>query len=158
MFFVLISVYARAQWPGYYYAFVLEDTNGNIIDSSDHSYLMEPKAGSDSFKVLLNIEMCEDIKTWKYYEGYKDFDKVNYLKINKAGDTEAMIIEFPPSLSAGKDRYYRNLFLGIIKFKRGVYKVRLPQTDDEWDSLKQIKLCSDPYNENRFFDISDFQK
>jgi hypothetical protein len=94
--------------------------------------------------VLLDIEMCDDT-TWKFYEGYKDFDKVNYLKISRSGDDdEVMIIEFPPALSGGREKYYKSLYLGVIRFMKGTYIVNLPQSDAEWDRLNQMSLCPEP--------------
>jgi len=57
------SLKVQAQWPGHYYAFILKDQNGNIVDSSDHKYIMKTESFDDSSKVMLNIDMCEDNKT-----------------------------------------------------------------------------------------------
>jgi len=159
-FIVCTSLEVQAQWPGHYYAFILKDPDGNIVDSSDHKYSWKTESHNDSSKVMLNIEMCEDNKTWKFYIGYKDMDLTHKLRIEKtvAGVKEVMSIEFPSSLSGGKDKYFRNLYAGKIKFRKGLFRIRLPETDDEWDELKELNLCPDPYNTNRFHDISRFQK
>ena len=158
---VLVSLKAEAQWPGYFYAFELKDADGNFIDSTSSNYKMKTIKFNDSSKVILDIEICNNNKTWRYYEGYKDFNKVNKLEIKKIVEgnvSETMIIEFPSSLTGGKEKHYANLYAGIIKFKNGNYKIKLPNTPEEWDALKEIELCPDPNNYNVYCDISKYQK
>jgi len=87
-------------------------------------------------------------------------DLTHKLRIEKIveGVGDVMSIEFPSSLSGGKEKYYRNLYAGKIKFRKGLLRIRLPESDDEWDELKEFNLCPDPYNTNRFYDIRKFQK
>jgi len=59
-----------------------------------------------------------------------------------------MSIELPSSLSGGKEKYYRNLYAGKIKYRKGLFRIRLPETDDEWNSLREFNLCPDPNNTN----------
>jgi len=157
---ICFSLKAQAQWPGHYYAFILKDQNGNLVDSSDHKYSMKTESYHDSSEVMLSIDMCENNKTWKFYIGYKDLDLPHKLRIEKTidGVQEVMSIEFPSTLSGGKEKYYRNLYAGKIKFQKGLFRIRLPETDDEWDELKELKLCPDQYNNYTFYDISKFQK
>jgi len=157
---VCTALEVQAQWPGHYYGFILKDAEGMIIDSSNHNYSMKTESYDDSSEVMLNIDMCDDNKTWKFYIGYKDLDLPHKLRIEKTvnGIREVMIIEFPPTLSGGTEKFYRNLYAGKIKFRKGQFRIRLPETDDEWDRLKGSKLCSDQYNNNTFYDIREFQK
>jgi hypothetical protein len=72
--------------------------------------------------------------------------------------SETMTIEFPATLSGGKDKHYLNLYAGTIVFKAGNYKIKLPEADGDWDKLKEMKLCPDEINSNyKFYDISGFQ-
>ncbi len=68
-----------------------------------------------------------------------------------------MIIEFPSSFSKGKEQYYRNLYAGVLKFKKGMIKIKLPQTGIEWDNLKEMKLCEDGINFTSYYDLSNYQ-
>ena len=162
LFLLVITGVSFAQWPGYFYAFELKDTDGNTIDSNNTNYKMT--AIPCCTTIVTGIKMCEGNKTWHFYAGgNKDLDKKNSLKIEKLIDgtvTETMIIEFPPTLSGGKEKFYRDLYLGGIKFKNGKYKVKLPQTDDQWDNLPELKekICRLSYASSLYYDISDFQK
>lgn len=158
---MLLSPAVSAQWPGYFYAFVLTDSEGNAIDSSNKEYKMTPVKSSETSGVLLSVKICDDNRTRRYYEGAVDLDKTNKLKIEKMKDglaVETMVIEFPSSLSGGKDKFYRDLFAGELKFQEGTYTVKLPETDKQWDALKEIKLCPLSYMDFSLYDISKFQK
>ena len=162
--FVLYQAVLFAQWPGYFYAFELKDSGGNKIDSASANYKMTTVPCNDcGDNIVMGISICGDNKTWRYYAGgyYQYLDNTNMLKIEKIVNgtaAETMIIEFPATLSGGKDKYYRNLYIGELKFKKGTYKIKLPETNNAWDGLKEIKLCPDGVNENySFFDISKFQ-
>ncbi|MCI0448777.1 MAG: hypothetical protein L0Y79_03195 [Chlorobi bacterium] len=148
-----------AQWPGYFYTFELKDSLGNIIDSTSKNYIMKTVPADDK-DVILGIRICDDNKTWRFYEGgYGDLNKIQKLRIVKTVDEydEIMIIEFPGTLSGGEQKHYMNLFAGTLIFKRGAYTVKLPEKDAEWDNLKEIKICPDGVNDYSFFDISRFQ-
>ena len=84
--------------------------------------------------------------------------KLKIEKKIKGKSIEEMIIEFPPSISGGKEKYYRDLYAGTLKFKNGIYEIKLPATDDQWDKLKEIKVCPDTYNRNGYFDVSEYQQ
>lgn len=151
---------ANAQWPGNFYAFHLEDSSGHVIDARNHAYKMSA-IQSDSF-IVVGIEHCKDSTLWRFSEGGNHYmgttQKLKIEKIVKEEMSEVMIIEFPPSLSGGKDKYYRDLYAGTLKFRKGTYKITLPQTDGQWDRLKELKLCPNDYSNNSFFDISEYQK
>ncbi len=154
-----------SQWPGYFYAFEMKDSDGNKLDSSTSNYKMTTVPCSDcGDNIVMGIRICGDNKTWRYYAGgyYQYLVKTNMLKIEKVSGgkvTETMTIEFPATLSGGKEKFYRNLYIGELKFKKGTHKVKLPETDNQWDNLKEIKLCPEGVNEDySFYDISKFQK
>jgi len=164
LFFLLISSAVFAQWPGYFYAFELKDSEGNAIDSISNDYRMKTIVCSEcKDEIVMGIRICEDNKTWRYYAGgnYKYLGRTNMLKIEKVMNgnvVETMTIEFPAPLSGVEENYYRNLYAGELKFKKGTHKIKLPETDDEWNNLKEMKLCPDNINDYSFHDISKFQK
>jgi hypothetical protein len=150
---------ATAQWPGYFYTFEFKDKSGKSVDSNNTGYKMETVKADKSSDIMLSIKICEDNKTWRFYEGgYHDLDKTHKLKITELSTDDEMTIEFPSSLSGGKEKYYRNLYAGEIKFKKGKYKVRLPSTDNEWDNLAEKNVCPLSYMTTTYYDISGFQK
>lgn len=158
--FVLLfaSSTVLAQWPGYFYTFVLKDNSGNIIDSSNKNYEMTTIKATDSSDIMLSIKTCDNY-IWRFYEGgYHDLDKTHMLKIKNIITGKEMIIQFPSSLSGGKEKYYRDLYAGEIKFVKGTYKIKLPETDNQWDGLKTITICQLSYMNLVFYDISGFQK
>lgn len=159
--FQLLTLNCFSQWPGYFYSFELKDSDGNAINSKNENYVMTPIPFDKSSDIMLSIKICEDNKTWRWYEGgYHDLDKTHRLKIEKYNDefSEIMYIEFPSSLSGGKEKYYRNLYVGSLTFKKGTYTIKLPKTDDEWDALKEIQKCPLSYMNYSYHDISKFQK
>jgi hypothetical protein len=150
---------AVAQWPGNFYTFFLEDSSGYAIDTGNNAYKMST-IQMDSFTVL-GIDLCKDNKLWRFYEGGNHYmgsiQKLKIEKTVKGKSPEVMIIVFPPSISGGKDQYYRNLYVGTLKFRNGIYKIKLPGTDDQWDKLKEVKLCPNEYDHNGYFDVSEYQ-
>jgi len=155
---LFVTSTAFSQWPGYFYTFVLKDSDGNAIDSTNKDFKMETIKGEKSTEMMLSIERCDDNSAWRFYEGgYHGLDQTHKLKITNSKTGEEMTIKFPPSMSGGKEKYYRDLYAGVIKFKKGTYKIKLPETDNEWDGLKQIKICPLSYMTNRYYDISGFQ-
>ena len=161
-FITAISVKSFAQWPGYFYAFELKDSDGNIIDSNNTNYKMTTLPCCTA--IVMSINICEGNKTWHFYAGGNaNLDKTNSLKIEKMENgipVETMTIDFPATLSGGKEKFYRDLYAGEIKFKKGKRKIKLPKTDDEWDSLKELKekICRLSYAVSLYYDISEFQK
>ena len=156
--FLIVTGTALAQWPGYFYTFVLKDNNGNVIDSSNRNYEMTTVKAEGSSDIMLSIKMCDDNSAWRFYEGgYHGLDQTHMLKITNSSTGEVMTIKFPSSMSGGKEKYYRDLYAGAIKFKKGTYKIKLPESDDEWDDLKLIYICPLSYMTNRYYDISSFQ-
>ena len=151
---------AVAQWPGNFYTFFLQDSSGHEIDAGNNAYKLSA-IRVDSF-TMVEIKPCKDNKLWRFYEGGNHYmGTTQKLKIEKAGrgkSTEVMIIEFPPSISGGKEQYYRDLYAGTLKFRNGTYRINLPETDDQWDKLKEIKVCPDTYNRNGYFDVSEYQQ
>ncbi len=162
LFLITLSACAFAQWPGYFYAFELKDSDGKIIDTSNTKYKMTPVSCCTA--IITGIKMCEGNKTWHFYAGgNSDLDKTNSLKIERLENgaaVETMIIDFPPTLSGGKEKFYRDLYTGEIKFKNGKYKIKLPETDDQWDGLPELKekICRLSYAVSLYYDISKFQK
>jgi len=162
---ILFSASVHSQYPGYFYAFELKDADGKSIDTTTKEYTGKTIVCSGCEEnIVLGIRICEDNKTWRFYAGgnYTHLDRSNLLRIDKLVNgevSETMTIEFPATLSGGKDKYYRNLYAGVITFKNGNYKVMLPKTDEEWNNLDEIKLCPDKVNSNySFYDISRLQK
>ncbi len=146
-----------SQWPGYFYTFSLKDTKWDVIDSASNGYKMVTVKTDDSTDVMLSIKICSDNITWRFYEGGYDIGDTEKLKIIKIDNNETMIIEFPPSLSRGKNIFYRNLYAGVILFKKGTYVVKLHETDNEWDGLKEKNICPLSYMNTTYYDISGFQ-
>lgn len=132
---------------------------GRQIINDSVNYQLTPffPAGS---KILLDIDMCSDNKTLRFYEGYKDLDKVQQLQIKKlnADSNEIMIIEFPSSLSKGKEQFYRNLYAGNLIFRKGTYRIKLPNSDADCDNLPEKHFCPDYGGVDLYYDISSFQK
>ncbi len=151
-----------SQWPGYFYAFELKDSDGKTIDSNNTIYKMT--AVPCCTTIVTGITICNGNMTWHFYAGgNKDLDKTNSLKIEKKDNgtaVETMVIEFPPTLSGGNEKFYRDLYLGTLNFKDGTYVVQLPKTDDEWDALPEMKekICRLSYAVSLYYDISKFQK
>ena len=162
LFLFILTGVTFAQWPGYFYAFELKDPDGNIIDSSNTHYKMTPVSCCTA--IITGIKICEGNKIWHFYAGgNSDLDKSNSLKIEMLDNgtvVETMTIEFPPTLSGGKEKFYRDLYTGEIKFKNGKYKIKLPQTDSDWDSSPEMKekICRLSYASSLYYDISAFQK
>lgn len=160
IFFIFISSNVSAQWLVVYYAFELKDADGNYIDSLNKNYEMKTVKWEPTSEALLDVKICADNRTWRFEEGYRDFDKINKLEITKTdGAHETMVIEFLPAFNEGKKHYYNNLYLGSLNFKEGTYRIKLPQSGDEWDSLKEIILCPEiSYEFGGYLDISELQK
>ncbi len=159
LFIIATTLNAVAQWPGNFYAFILKDAEGNIIDSASNNYKMIAISNNG---VEINIKSCADKITWRFYEGGNHYmgstQKLIIEKLLNGKTSEVMTIVFPPSISGGKEKYYRNLFVGNLKFKSGTYKIRLPATDKQWDEIKEIKVCEDGHDyDSNFFDISEYQ-
>ena len=68
-----------------------------------------------------------------------------------------MTIIFPPT-SHGGNRTYENLYLGKLVFSPGSYIVKLPQSDEEWKSMEEIKVCLLSHMDYSYLDISKLQK
>jgi len=147
------------QWPGYFYSFTLTDAAGKLITVKNKEYKMtivKPTKGGD---VMLDILMCGDSTTLRFYTGgYHGLDDTHKMEIIKLSSKEKMIIEFPSSLSGGKEKYYRNLFAGKLIFKKGTYQIKLPASDSAWDSLPQEHFCPDYGGNDSYWDVSDLQK
>ncbi len=161
---ILSAFNIKAQWPGYFYAFELKDSDGNLIDSNSTNYKMLAIPCTECSGLLVTIKICEGNKTWHFYAGGNtDLYKTNTLQIIKIENgipSDTMTIEFPPSLSGGKEKFYRDLYAGELKFKKGRVKIKLPKTDDNWDNLNEIKekICRLYYAASLYYDISGFQK
>lgn len=157
---ISFSFHSVAQWPGNFYAFILKDASGNIVRPANTEYKMIviPDSSTD---VVLGIKICEDDTVWRFYEGGNHYmgstQKLRIVKDVNGKNPENMIIEFPPSFSKGKDQYYRNLYAGELKFKKGILVIKLPKTDAQWDDLKEMKLCEDGINFTSYFDVSNYQ-
>ncbi|HEY3252014.1 MAG TPA: hypothetical protein VGK25_12955 [Ignavibacteria bacterium] len=156
LFIIIFAHSSFSQWPGYFIAFELKDQNGNSI-TAQNDYKMTTVACNECTEVLLGIDSCTDKKTWRFYEGYKEFDKVQMLRIEKMSG-ETMVIEFPPRPPRERYKDYSNLYAGEIKFINGTYKIGLPNSKEEWDNLTEVFPCPDQYNYNGYGDISNFQK
>lgn len=158
----LTTIKLYSQWPGYFYAFELKDSDGNTVDSSNANYKMTTVPCCTT--IVTGIKICDGNKIWHFYAGgNSDLDKTNSLKIDRLENgvvTETMTIDFPPTLSGGKDKFYRDLYAGEITFKKGTYKIRLPKTDDDWNNLPEMKekICHLSYAVSDYWDISKFQK
>ena len=152
---ILISSKIFAQWPGAFYTFELKDAHGNAIDSLSTDYKMSIDEASTGPAA---IEICTDNKLWRFYKGDKNLYVTNILIIEKISTSEKMMIKFPPPMTGGEHHYYANLYIGSIKFIAGTYKVKLPKSKNEWESLKEIEKCPQPNNYNMYLDISKYQK
>ena len=161
IFIASFLFHVSAQWPGNFYAFILKDAAGIIIKPANTEYKITVIDDSTNSAVL-GIKICNGDTLWRFYEGGNHYmGSTQKLKIVKNTDgeiSEQMIIEFPPSLSKGKEHYYRNLYAGVLKFKNGTLRIKLPLTDIQWDNLKQLKLCEDGINFTSFYDVSNYQK
>lgn len=158
-FLVFISSGVFAQYPGCKYTFDFRGTDGKYVDTSNKSYVFTLDYSKNSGPTSIGI--CEDNKTWDLYKGDVNMSQTSLLIVKRLSGGEvidSMIIKFPPTLSGGKDKFYRDLHVGTIKYKKGTRKIRLPRSDKDWDELKTVKLCPYPNNEVELFDISEFQK
>lgn len=162
IFIIVLVSGSYAQWPGYFYAFELKDAEGNTIDTNNTNYKMTPVSATEN--LVTGIEICDGNKIWHFYAGgNKDLDKTNSLRIEKMNNgsvIETMTVYFPATLSGGKEKFYRDLFVGELKFKKGKLTVRLPETDNQWDNLPKLeeKICRLSYAKSVYYDISGFQK
>jgi len=151
-----------SQWPGYFYAFELKDTDGNIIDTNNANYKMTPVSSTEN--LVTGIKICDGNKTWHFYAGGNhDLDKTNTLKIERMDNgvaVETMTVYFPATLSGGKEKFYRDLYIGELKFEKGKHTVKLPETDNQCDNLPKMeeKICRLSYAVSLYYDISKFQK
>jgi len=161
VFLFAFSIKITAQWPGNFYAFVLKDSAGKIINTNNTDYKLTV-IGDSTGEAILDIKICSDNKTWRFYEGGNHYmgstQKLEIVRTVNGKAYEKMIIEFSPSISQGKDQYYRNLYAGVLKFKKGIFKIKLPQTGEQWDNLNEMKLCEDGINFTSYYDVSKFQK
>jgi hypothetical protein len=157
----LLTVNSFAQWPGYFYGFQLLDENGKNIDSTNTGFKMKTVLCKECDGLILSIKECDDKLTWRFYAGgNKNLEKTNGLEIDKIADgevSETMTIEFPASMTGGTNPYYANLYIGTLKFRKGKYSVKFPKTAEEWDSLKELKICQLSYMDVTFLDISEYQ-
>ncbi len=155
IFLALTTLKVYSQWPGSFYSFELKDIDGKNIDSlnTDFSFTYDM-----SNPYLLGIKMCDDGKTWRFYKGDKNLYISNTLTVTKKSTGESMVFDFPPPMSGGKEKYYRNFYTGVFTFKSGSYKILLPESDSDWDNLKEIKICPLSYMNAVYYDISKFQK
>jgi hypothetical protein len=159
---ILVLPELFSQWPGYFYAFELKDADGNIIDTNNTNYKMTTVRATEN--LITSVSICEGNKIWHFYAGgNRDLDKTNSLKIEKLKNgevVETMTIEFPSSLSGGKEKFYRDLYVGTINFKKGKHKIKVPETDNQWDNLNKMeeKICRLDYAVSVYYDISKFQK
>jgi len=157
---ISFSFHAFAQWPGDFYAFILKDATGNIIKPENTDYKMIA-IDDTTIDVVVGIKICKNDTVWRFYEGGNHYmgstQKLKIVKDVNGKNPEDMIIEFPPSFSKGKEHYYRNLYAGELKFKKGTTVIKLPQTGAQWDNLKEMKLCEDGINFTSYFDVSNYQ-
>jgi hypothetical protein len=157
---ISFSFHAFAQWPGNFYAFILKDASGNIITPGNKDYKMIA-IDDTAMDVVVGIKICKDDTVWRFYEGGNHYmgstQKLKIVKDVNGKNPEDMIIEFPPSFSKGKEQYYRNLYAGELKFKKSTLVIKLPQTDEQWDNLKELKLCEDGINFTSYYDVSSYQ-
>jgi len=146
------------QWPGYFYSFTLADGADKLITLENKDYkitIVKPAMGD----VMLDILMCGDSTTLRFYAGgYHGLSDTHKLEIIKLSSKEKMIIEFPSSLSGGKEQYYRNLFAGKLHFKKGIYQIKLPASGSAWDNLQEKHFCPDYGGNDSYWDVSDLQK
>jgi hypothetical protein len=158
LIYLLIPLCTATQWPGYFYSFTLADAAGKLITLKDKDYKMiavKPTKGD----IMLNIEMCSDSTTLHFYTGgFHGLDDIHILEIINLHSKEKMTIEFPSSLSGGNEKYYRNLFAGKLLFKKGIYKIKLPASDADWNNLHEKHFCADYGGNDSYWDISHLQK
>lgn len=154
--FIFAFAFITMQWPGYFYAFTLKDEAGKTItlNNSDYSFsIIKPKTD-----IMLKTMMCDDSTTIRLYVGgYHGLDETHELAITNTSTKEKMILKFPSSMSGGKENYYRNLFAGNLRFKKGNYQIKLPQTDSAWNNLKEKHFCADYGGNDTYSDISLLQ-
>ena|GEM_PF-5604755 len=62
------------------------------------------------------------------------------------------------SLSGGKEKFYRNLYAGNLVFRKGFYRIKLPDSDVGWDNLQEKHFCPDHGGVDTYYDISNLQK
>lgn len=155
---LLLPVMAHAQWPGYFYAFTLTDESGNLINLKNNNYtftILKP-AKND---MILEMLMCSDSETLRFYAGGNHgLGDLHQLEVLNKNSKEKMTIVFPSSFSGGENKFYRNLFAGAIKFKKGIYKIQLPVTDSAWNNLTEKHFCPDYGGNDSYWDIGSFQK
>ena len=153
-----ISISAIAQWPGYFYAFTLTDAAGKVITKNDKDYDMTPVKPPKGSDIMLDILMCGDSTTTRFYVGgYHGLSDTHALEIIQLSTKQKMTIEFPSALSGGTDKYYRNLFAGKLSFQNGTYRVKLPTSDSAWDNLRELHFCPDYGGMDSYWDISALQ-
>ena len=154
----LAFVFITVQWPGYFYSFMLTDNTGNLITTNNHNYKMTIISPNKT-GVILNLLMCGDSATIRFYAGGNHgLEGTHSLQIQNINTKERMIIQFPSSLSGGKDKYYRNLFAGNLNFKKGAYEIKLPATGSAWDNLEEKHFCPDYGGNDSYWDISYLQQ
>lgn len=133
------------------------DAAGKLITQNNKDYKMttvKPAKGD----VMLDILMCDDSATIRFYVGgYHGLDDMHSLEIIQLGTKEKMTIVFPSSLSGGKDKFYRNLFVGKLSFQKGNYIIKLPASDSAWDNLHELHFCPDYGGVDSYWDISGLQ-
>lgn len=157
LIFLLFPLCAHAQWPGYFYSFTLTDASGKLITTSNKDYTfkaIKPAKGD----IMLDVLMCSDSVTIRFYVGGNHglYDAHSLEITNVPGKTK-MTIEFPPSISGGTEKYFRNLFTGNLNFKKGDYQIKLPASDSAWDNLKEKHFCPDYGGDDSYWDISALQ-
>ena len=148
---------ATSQYPGYFYAFTLEDDAGSLITKNAGNYAFAPvKPKTD---VVLSTSMCDDSTTLRFYVGgYHGLDETHAVEITQRNTGNKMTIEFPSSLSGGKEKFYRNLFARKLVFRKGTYVIRVPASGSEWDNLRETHFCPDYGGVDSYWDISALQK
>ena len=84
LIYLLIPLCTATQWPGYFYSFTLTDATGKLITVKDKAYKMtivKPAKGGD---VMLDIGMCGDSTTLRFYAGgYHGLDDTHKMEIIK---------------------------------------------------------------------------
>ena len=158
LIYLLIPLCTATQWPGYFYSFTLADTTGKLItvNNKDYKFTAVKPAKGD---IMLDILMCADSTTLRFYTGgFHGLSDTHKLEIIKLSSKEKMMIEFPSSLSGGKEQYYRNLFVGKLVFKKGTYQIKLPASGGAWNNLREKHFCPDFGGNDSYWDISNLQK
>ncbi|MEO8665413.1 MAG: hypothetical protein ABI462_07940 [Ignavibacteria bacterium] len=158
IFIILISIDSKAQYPGAYYGFELYGADGMRVDSLSREYKLYIDSAGEG---PVSIGICEDNKLWRLYKGDKNLYVASDMVVERSlngGKVEKMRLKFPSPLTGGKEKYYANLYIGVIEFAPGTYKIRFPKTSSEWDALKEKVYCPDDYSLNKYFDISGYQK